>query len=139
MPEYSTDTMIIQKLLIIDDDDDCNALVKFVLESDTDWQVSIASNGIEGLEKARSQEPDAILLDLAIPKQSGIDIYRQLKSESATCNIPVIFITAMSEMKEAIALEVCEDVSLITKPFDIAKLAKQVTEFYYSYNSQLAS
>ena len=131
--------MIIKKLLIIDDDDDCNALVKFVLEADTDWQISIASNGIEGLEKARSQQPDAILLDLAIPKQSGIDIYRQLKSESATSNIPVIFITAMGEMKEAIASEVREDVNVITKPFDITKLAKQITETYYSYNSQLAS
>ena len=131
--------MIIKKLLIIDDDDDCNALVKFVLEADTDWQISIALDGIEGMEKARSQEPDAILLDLAIPKQSGIDIYKQLKSESATRNIPVIFITAMGEMKEAIASEVREDVSLITKPFDIAKLAKQITETYDSYNSQLAS
>lgn len=131
--------MIVQKLLIVDDDDDCNALVKFVLESDTDWQVSIASNGVEGAEKARSQQPDVILLDLAIPKQSGIDVYRQLKSESATRNIPVIFITAMAEMKEAIALEVREDVSVITKPFDIAKLAEQITEFYYSYNSQLAN
>lgn len=131
--------MIIQKLLIIDDDDDCNALVKFVLESDTDWQISIASNGVEGMEKARSQQPDAILLDLAIPKQSGIDIYRQLKSESATRNIPVVFITAMGEMKKAIASEVREDVEVITKPFNIAKLAKQITEFYYSYNSQLAS
>lgn len=131
--------MIIQKLLIIDDDEDCNTLVKFVLEADTDWQVSIASNGVEGMEKVRSQQPDVILLDLAIPKQSGIDVYRQLKSESATRNIPVIFITAMAEMKEAIASEVREDVSLITKPFDITKLAKQITEFYYRYNSQLAS
>ena len=131
--------MIIKKLLIIDDDDDCNALVKFVLEADTDWQISIALDGIEGMEKARSQEPDAILLDLAIPKQSGIDIYKQLKSESATRNIPVIFITAMGEMKEAIASEVREEVEVITKPFDIAKLAKQITETYDSYNSQLAS
>ena len=131
--------MIIKKLLIIDDDDDCNALVKFVLEADTDWQISIALDGIEGMEKARSQEPDAILLDLAIPKQSGIDIYKQLKSESATRNIPVIFITAMGEMKEAIASEVREEVEVITKPFDITKLAKQITETYYSYNSQLAS
>ena len=131
--------MIIQRLLIIDDDEDCNALVKFVLEADTDWQVSIASDGVEGIKKTRSQQPDVILLDLAIPKQSGIDIYKQLKSESATRNIPIVFITAMGEMKEAIASEVREDLSLITKPFDITKLAKQITEFYYSYNSQLAS
>lgn len=131
--------MNIQRLLIIDDDEDCNTLVKFVLEADTDWQVSIALDGVEGIEKTRLQQPDAILLDLAIPKQSGIDIYKQLKSESATRSIPVVFITAMGEMKEAIASEVCEDVEVINKPFDITRLAKQITEFYYSYNSQLAS
>lgn len=120
--------MISISLLVIDDDGDFNALVKFVLEHDTDWKILTALGGREGVALTQLQQPDVILLDIVMPNLNGLDVYHLLKSNQTTCSIPIIFVTAMVRMKPIIRAQITEDIEVITKPFDIMTLANQVTD-----------
>ena len=120
--------MVITSLLIIDDNEDFNTLVKFVLEQDTDWQIFTALNAQQGLEIARSHQPSAILLDVILSGLDGLDIYNLLKSNPATQSIPIIFVTAMPGTAKIIREKIAEDVAIITKPFNILTLKNQISD-----------
>lgn len=113
-------------VLIIDDDDDFNTLVNFVLKHDTDWEIVTTSDGKKGVIQAQVQQPSVILLDIVMPNQNGLDIYNLLKSDPRTCSIPIIFVTAMVQMERIIKLQIAEEIEVITKPFDIMTLASRV-------------
>lgn len=115
-------------VLIIDDDVDFNTLVKFVLEYDTSWNILTISEGRQGIAQAQLQQPSVILLDMVMPMLNGLDIYNLLKSNAATCSIPIIFVTAMIQMQEIVKLQITEDIEVIVKPFDIMKLAQQIDD-----------
>lgn len=85
-----------------------------------------ASNGEEGFKLAKSQQPSVILLDVVMPKLNGLDIYKLLRSDSNTCSIPIIFVTAMTRMEKIIKAQITEDVEVIVKLFDLMTLASQV-------------
>ena len=118
--------MTLTSLLVIDDDPDFNTLVKFLLEKDTNWEIFTASDGEEGVVLAKSQQPSVILLDVIMPKFDGLDIYKLLKSDLTTCEIPIIFVTAMVRMKKIIKSKITEDIEVIIKPFNIMKLVGQI-------------
>lgn len=125
--------MIPQNLLLIDDDCNCTTLMKFVLEQDTNWQILIATNAEEGITQAKSKQPDVILLDVVMSKFDGLDIYKILKSDFYTSSIPIIFMTAMTPVIPILKSQIAEDVGIITKPFDVIKLAKQITKMCDRY------
>jgi DNA-binding response OmpR family regulator len=83
------------KLLLIEDDIMLRDLytARFGLE---DFKIEVATDGEAGLAKAKEMLPDAILLDLRIPKLSGFEVLRQLKLDETTKSIPVIVLTALS-------------------------------------------
>ena len=120
--------MISTSLLVIDDDGDFNALVKFILEHDTDWKILTALDGEKGVALAKLQQPDMILLDIIMPNLNGLDVYHLLKSNLTTCSIPIIFVTAMVRMEPIIRAQITEDIEVIIKPFDIMTLANQVID-----------
>ncbi len=113
---------------MIDDNDDFITLVKFLWELDTDWKIITALDGKEGIAKARLEQPDLILLDVKMPRIDGIAVYKMLKSERATCSIPIIFLTAMIGMEKVVQSQVNADVEVITKPIGIISLKKQITD-----------
>ncbi len=102
-------------VLVVDDTPDNLTLMFHLLKED--YTVKGASNGERALQIARSENPpDLILLDIMMPGLSGYDVCRELKSNSATGDIPIIFLTAMSEMEdEKLGLEMGA-VDYITKP-----------------------
>ena len=118
--------MIATSLLVIDDDPDFNTLVEFILQHDTNWIILTASDGAEGLKLAELQQPGVILLNVVMPKLNGLDIYKLLKSNPDTCNIPIVFVTAMIRMEKIIKARITEDTKVIIKPFDIMTLANQI-------------
>ena len=120
---------------MIDNNNDFITLVKVFLELDTDWKIITASDGKEGIIKARLEQPDLILLDVAIPEMDGITIYKMLKSERATRSIPTVFLTAMIGMEKMVGAQVNTDVEVITKPMSIIALKKQITDLYERYSS----
>lgn len=119
--------MVTKRLLVIDDDCDNQILVKLALNLKTKWQVITASSGMEGVSKAQTIRPDAILLDLMLPDLDGIAVYELLKCNSFTREIPVIFMTAMSETEVISQLE-AEVEGIIVKPFDVISLSDRIAK-----------
>jgi len=90
--------------------------LKFNLEQEG-YQVAIAQDGEEGLKKARTENPTLILLDLMLPKMSGLDICRIIKGDKATEKTPIIMVTAKGEeVDRVVGFELGAD-DYVTKPF----------------------
>ena len=85
-----------RRVLTVDDDPDITIFVKTVLE-ENGYTPLIAGNGEAGLSIARSETPDLIILDVLMPKQSGIRMYRELKSDESLKNIPVIILSGIAK------------------------------------------
>lgn len=92
------------KVLVIDDDENLSAIFKTALQKN-DIQSVFSLNGKSGIDKARSEKPDLILLDQVLPDISGNEVLKTLKSDSQTHNIPILILSNFSQeelVKEAI-------------------------------------
>jgi len=78
-----------KKILSVDDDPDIVSSVETIIE-ETGHIALTANNGEEGLAKVREEQPDLVILDVLMPKQSGIKMYRELRTDEALKHIPVI-------------------------------------------------
>lgn len=85
-----------KKVLTVDDDPDIIAFVKTVLE-ENGYTPIIARNGEMGLTLAREEKPSLVILDVLMPKQSGIRMYRELKSDENMKDIPVIILSGIAK------------------------------------------
>ena len=85
------------KILLIDDDVDFVEATKTVLESKP-YDIIVAHDGNEGVRKAKSEKPDLIILDVIMPVEDGFTAAEQLKKDPGLAKIPVIMLTAFSEM-----------------------------------------
>ncbi|HLI26797.1 MAG TPA: response regulator transcription factor [Chloroflexota bacterium] len=111
-----------QRILVVDDEKHIVQLVKLYL-SNEGYQVDVATNGREALDKARQLRPDLIVLDLMLPEISGLEVCRQLRQES---DVPIIMLTARDEAEDRVAgLELGAD-DYVTKPFNPRELAARV-------------
>lgn len=103
-------------VLIVEDDENIMQVLSYNLARDG-FKVLMAANGEEGLRKAKSENPSAILLDLMLPGMDGLDVCRSLKGSNATINIPIIMVTAKGEEADIVSgLEIGAD-DYIVKPF----------------------
>jgi DNA-binding response OmpR family regulator len=84
-----------QTVLIVDDEPDVLSYLGAFF-TDNDLQVLTARDGKEGLEKARQFHPDLITLDITMPEESGVRMFRNLQDNPETANIPVIVVTGIS-------------------------------------------
>jgi CheY-like chemotaxis protein len=87
-------------ILVIDDNVNLQIAFEKVLTS-SGYQVELASDGEEGLRLARETRPDVIVLDMMLPKLSGLDVLRALKQDPATESIPVIALSGLPISNEA--------------------------------------
>jgi diguanylate cyclase (GGDEF)-like protein len=103
------------KVLVIDDEPiNIRTLYRAL---DQDYEVLAATSGAEGLEVAARQRPDIVLLDVLMPGMDGYEVCRRLKADPQTADIPVLFVTAMTQVDdEANGLE-AGAIDYITKPF----------------------
>ena len=102
--------------LVIDDDPSAIRLVSEVLKKD--GRVIFATNGRDGLIQARTRSPDIVLLDAEMPGMSGFDVCQKLHDEPSTKEIPIIFITARSDIDSEIEALNAGAVDFITKPIN---------------------
>jgi two-component system OmpR family response regulator len=110
------------KILIIDDDARLVKNVKTYL-SDFDYHIEGALNGMDGLEKVKTFQPDLIILDLMMPKMDGLEVCREIRKNN---QVPIIMLTARGEESDVVAgLEVGAD-DYLTKPFSLRVLAARV-------------
>ena len=110
------DTASARKILIIEDESDVADLLALNLRKGG-FKVSAAADGASGLQKARDDRPDFIILDLMLPKMSGLEVCRILKGDTATSHIPILMLTAKAEeVDRIVGLEFGAD-DYVTKPF----------------------
>jgi DNA-binding response OmpR family regulator len=105
-----------ERILVIEDEPDIREVIEFNLRAEG-YRVSGASDGEEGLARARREFPDAILLDRMLPGMNGIELCRHLKADPDLRSIPVIMLTAKTEVDDIVSgLEAGAD-DYVTKPF----------------------
>src|SRR2546430_2940902 len=105
-----------RKILIIEDESDVADLLTLNLRK-AGYRVSMAADGASGLQKARDDKPDFIILDLMLPKMSGLEVCKILKNDTATSQIPILMLTAKAEeIDRIVGLEFGAD-DYVTKPF----------------------
>lgn len=115
-------------LLVVDDEDPIREIATLTLELTSGWQVTGASSGAEALKLAMALHPDAILLDVMMPDFDGPSTYRMLRSNVATKDIPVIFLTAKVHSSDDEKFMQMGVQGIIAKPFDPLSLGHQVSE-----------
>ena len=107
--------------------DDTEANVDILVEAlDTDYDVSVAMDGKSALESVSMNPPDLILLDIVMPEMDGYEVCNRLKSDTKTVDIPVIFLTAMTDLENKTKGFELGAVDYITKPFEILEVKARV-------------
>ena len=115
------------KVLVIDDEAPIRLLCRVNLEAEG-IEVVEAADGPGGLEKAREELPDVILLDVMMPGLDGWRVAEELLDEERTSGIPIIFLTARAEFRDrARGLDI-GGIDYVTKPFNPVELARLVRE-----------
>ena len=118
------------KILVIDDDPVFVKTTKTILES-RNYQVITAFDGDEGLQKARDEEPNLILLDIIMPTQDGFHVCEQIKGNPQLADIPVIILTSFAKQKGGTNIPVSAGFGLeaegyLDKPVDPTALLEYV-------------
>ena len=125
-----------KKVITIDDDADIRAFVVTVLE-ENGYEPLMAKNGEEGLKLINEEKPDLVVLDVLMPKQSGIKLYRELKTNESLKKTPVIILSGISKRiflrsQEALTEfgsdNVPEPDAYIEKPVEPGDLAEKIKE-----------
>jgi len=112
-------------VMVIEDEKEIRDLVRYNLER-AGFRVAAAADGEEGLERIFASRPDAVVLDLMLPGRSGLEVLRELRSEPATRDLPVIVLTARAaEMDKLLGFEHGAD-DYLTKPFSPRELVARV-------------
>lgn len=118
--------MNIQKVMVVDDDDDIRLVAELAIVRIGCWSVVSAASGEEALELARRELPDVILLDAMMPVLDGPSTMLKLREEEATAAIPVIFLTARVQHHEVERYLSLGARGVIRKPFDATALPSEV-------------
>ncbi|QZZ19313.1 response regulator [Leptothermofonsia sichuanensis E412] len=115
-------------VLIIDDEPDIREATQVCLEIAKGWRVTTASSSREGLEKAISEQPDVVLLDVMMPDMDGLVTFEHLRTNPTTRHIPVILLTAKAQPADRRHFTQLEVAGVITKPYDPITLADQIAQ-----------
>ncbi len=121
------------KILVVDDEPDIVDMLKMSLEN-ASYEVVEAYDGNEAIEKAKAEKPDAIILDLMMPKKDGFEACKELKNDPEMSGIPVLVLTAIGQeishtrYAQSMGLELESD-DFISKPVDPNFLLKRLEEF----------
>jgi two-component system alkaline phosphatase synthesis response regulator PhoP len=114
------------KILLVDDDADLVTVMRGALESKA-YEVIVAYNGQEGLEKAKKEKPDLVVLDILMPVADGFVFADQFRKDPSLAKTPVLALTSFSEsLGQPFAFEVSE---YIMKPIKPRDLVAKVEEF----------
>ncbi len=123
-----------KRILVVDDEQDMRVFITTLLET-SGFKPIAASDGREGLELAHSRKPSLIIMDIMMPKESGIHMYREVKKDPELSHVPVIMVSALSKktffhsqkvMDEYEGGQIPEPAAYIEKPPDADELLDTV-------------
>ena len=110
------------KILVVDDEKPISDIIIYTLKNEG-YQIVTAFDGEEALDQFNKEKPDLVILDLMLPKMTGLEVCREIRKDSA---VPIIMLTAKdSEIDKVVGLELGAD-DYVTKPFSNRELAARV-------------
>ena len=118
-------------VLVVDDEEQNRSLLRDPLEA-RGYTVTEAESGLQALKEIAKNPPDAILLDLMMPKMDGFEVCRRLRANAATAHIPILMVTALSERKERIMGIAAGANDFLIKPVDIHDVILRVRNAVYT-------
>src|SRR6204780_642547 len=114
-----------KRVLLIEDDRDIVELVRYNLEGEG-FQGAAGTEGARGLAQVRKTPPDILLLDLMLPKLSGLDICKEIRRDTSLNRLPILMLTARGEEADrVVGLEMGAD-DYVTKPFSPRELVARI-------------
>ena len=114
------------KILMIDDETNILTAFKFFAEMKGDFEVLIASSGVEGLEAARKNKPDVITLDVMLPGEDGIEVLRQIRNDESIKDVPVIMLSGVETESSRKAAEGLNIEEFLPKPVEMEDLLHRI-------------
>lgn len=122
-----------KRLLIVDDLSENRKLLASILKKNTDFDIVLAKSGVDVIkmfEREDCRYPDVILLDIMMPEMDGFEVAEKLKENSNTKDIPIIFITALTDTESKVRAFEMGGVDYISKPFNKSELLARVNTHY---------
>ncbi|MBI3805506.1 MAG: response regulator [Nitrospirae bacterium] len=116
-----------KKVLIVDDEEFVRQLIQIKLKF-CGIETIEAGNGVDAIEKAISERPDLILMDVMMPKMNGFEACQRLKASKETEHIPIVMLTARGDPTAKERGENAGAIEYLTKPFSPQKLADRIIE-----------
>lgn len=127
-----------KKILVIEDDPATSRLVDYSLRHEG-YQVITCSNGLEGIRKAQSENPDLVILDVMLPGMDGFEICNRLKHDPATSSLPILMFSAKAqEIDKEMGAKVGAD-DYLTKPSAPSEIINRVEKLLLKKKSETAS
>jgi two-component system response regulator VicR len=119
-----------KKILVIEDEEDIANLVKLVLETE-DFEVQTVLDPLGAVDTVKRYQPDAILLDLAMPGLNGWEIFKRIRNDADIVQVPIAILTAKAQaFDEMVGLHVMKADAYITKPFGKQELIDKTHELF---------
>ncbi len=115
------------RILLVDDDAGIRMLISKFLEREG-FEVIMAEDGLKGVDKAKANHPDLIILDVVMPRMDGLTAARLIKFYKPLQDVPIIFLTAKDADKDIELAQAVNAEVYITKPFDVHQVVKVVKE-----------
>ncbi len=124
-----------KRVIYFEDDNDMVELVRIILGREG-YHVEGIAEGQAGIKAVQQNSPDVVLLDLMLPDMDGWEIYKQLKHDELTADIPVIVITAKAQsIDKVLGLEIAKVDDYISKPFRPDELVERIKEVLAGRNN----
>lgn len=117
-----------KKILVVDDEVDFIEAVKARLEA-VGYDVVSATNGKDGIAKAKKEQPALILLDLVMPRTNGFEALSKLKTDPATANIPVVIITAKNDTEYILDAGKLGAADYLMKPVSMHTMLEHIRKY----------
>jgi twitching motility two-component system response regulator PilH len=120
--------MAVNKVLVVDDSPADLANLRGIV-SDTGVEVITATGGMECIQKAKSERPDLIFLDIIMPDMDGFEACRKLTSDADTKDIPVVFVTSKKEKADRVWAQMQGGKGLVSKPFTAEQIIEHINMY----------
>ena len=118
--------MKLHKILLVDDETGFAELLRDLLRMDN-YEVEVANDGVEGVEKVQTFKPDVIISDIVMPRMSGFEMFKKLKSSTETASIPFLFITGFQDERVLAEARKIGVFGILQKPIDLEQIENRVS------------
>ncbi|HLI70028.1 MAG TPA: response regulator [Ktedonobacteraceae bacterium] len=106
-----------KKVLVIDDNPTIVELIKYAINLQGNYQVNVAYDGVQGLERIYAEPPDCVIIDVKMPRLDGYQLVRCLRGDTRTVNIPLIILSALTRAEDKMTGMLSGVDEYLTKPF----------------------